>query len=137
MHLRRFAYAYRITSAYTHARLLSLYRVLFTRLSEPFPATVAYLKLSCFDFKAQEHLRDSDKKKSDEHTEFVESMPSNLQELGCNTSIKSTSCNRILTDFHKIWVILVSSKVEDSIKIIKIGRALSGRWDWHMMADHC
>ncbi|GBP27027.1 hypothetical protein EVAR_11262_1 [Eumeta japonica] len=59
MHLRRFAYAYRITSAYTHARLLSLYRVLFTRLSEPFTATVDYLKLSCFDFKAQEHLRDS------------------------------------------------------------------------------
>ncbi|GFV66833.1 uncharacterized protein TNCV_4303941 [Trichonephila clavipes] len=74
------------------------------------------------------------KKRSDDHVELIESMLSNLKELGCNMSIKIHLLHSHLDRFPQNLGDFSEEQVKDSIRIFGQWKR---RWDSHMMTDYC
>ncbi|GFU97438.1 uncharacterized protein TNCV_1912931 [Trichonephila clavipes] len=78
------------------------------------------------------------KKRSDDHVELVESMLSNLKELGCNMSIKIHFLHSHLDRFPQNLGDFSEKQGERFHQDLRtMEERYQGRWDSHMMADYC
>lgn len=78
------------------------------------------------------------KNKSDDHVELVEYMLSNLQELGCNMSIKIHFLHSHLDRFPQNLGDFSEEQGERFHQDLRtMEERYQGRWDSHMMADYC
>lgn len=78
------------------------------------------------------------KKKSDDHVQLVECMLSNLQELGCNMSIKIHFLHSHLDRFPQNLGDFSEEHGERFHQDLRtMEERYQGRWDSRMMADYC
>ncbi|GFV38088.1 uncharacterized protein TNCV_4203981 [Trichonephila clavipes] len=97
----------------------------------------------CFNFLSRkfpglsiEKLK-AGKKRSDDHVELVESMLSNLRELGCNMSIKIHFLHSHLDLFPQNLGDFSEGQGERFHQDLRtMEERYQGRWDSHMMADY-
>ncbi|GFX79403.1 uncharacterized protein TNCV_1715531 [Trichonephila clavipes] len=78
------------------------------------------------------------KKRSDDDVELVESMVSNLKELGCNMSINIHFMHSHLDRFPQNRGDFSEEQGERFHQDLRtMEERYQGRWDSHMMADYC
>ncbi|GFV39218.1 uncharacterized protein TNCV_2089581 [Trichonephila clavipes] len=78
------------------------------------------------------------KKRSDDHVELVQSMLSNLKELGCNISIKIHFLHSHLDRFPQNLGDFSEEQGERFHQDLRtMEERYQGRWDSHMMVDYC